>query len=89
MGLFNGSDNGQLEARVARLERTLATVMSALELHSVSDPVADEIRAAIDGGRKIDAIKRYRMASGAGLAEAKDAIERGTWEQDLRVRRVA
>ena len=29
----------------------------------------------INGGRKIEAIKEYRMETGAGLKEAKDAVE--------------
>lgn len=35
----------------------------------------DELRALLAEGRKIDAIKRYREATGAGLAEAKQAVE--------------
>lgn len=36
----------------------------------------DEVRTLLTGGRKIEAIKVYREATGAGLAEAKDAVER-------------
>ena len=35
----------------------------------------DDIKAAIAAGNKIGAIKLYRDATGAGLAEAKEAIE--------------
>ncbi len=35
----------------------------------------DELRALMAAGRKIEAIKRYRVATGAGLADAKDAVE--------------
>lgn len=34
-----------------------------------------EVRALLAEGRKIAAIKRYREATGAGLAEAKEAVE--------------
>ncbi|MBI5386621.1 MAG: ribosomal protein L7/L12 [Verrucomicrobia bacterium] len=34
-----------------------------------------EIEAAILGGKKIEAIKLYREASGTGLKEAKDWVE--------------
>ena|SRR5947199_9831557 len=34
-----------------------------------------EIQAALFAGRKIQAIKLYRLASGLGLKEAKDAME--------------
>jgi ribosomal protein L7/L12 len=35
----------------------------------------DELRALIESGQKIEAIKRYREMTGAGLAEAKEAVE--------------
>lgn len=35
----------------------------------------DEICAAIYAGQKIDAIKKYREATGVGLKDAKDFIE--------------
>jgi ribosomal protein L7/L12 len=35
----------------------------------------DGIRAHLAAGRKIEAIKLYREATGAGLAEAKQAVE--------------
>jgi ribosomal protein L7/L12 len=44
---------------------------------------AGHIRDAIFRGRKIEAIKRYREETGAGLAEAKKAVE--DLEQQLRV----
>ena len=43
------------------------------------DPLSSDdvlrIRAELAAGRKIEAIKLYREASGAGLAEAKRAVE--------------
>lgn len=40
------------------------------------DPASDpEIRRLVDAGELIEAIKRYRTRTGAGLKEAKDAIE--------------
>lgn len=40
------------------------------------DPATDpEIRRLVAGGELIEAIKRYRTLSGAGLKEAKDAVE--------------
>jgi hypothetical protein len=83
MGLFSGPDTARLEARVARVERMLTMVMEHLGLELPAHPAADAIREAVDAGRKIEAIKLYREATGAGLAEAKDAIDRGTWEAAL------
>ncbi|MGA2063310.1 MAG: ribosomal protein L7/L12 [Thermoguttaceae bacterium] len=35
----------------------------------------EQLRALLAAGRKIEAIKQYRVATGAGLAEAKNAVE--------------
>ena len=37
--------------------------------------VSDQVIAAIDAGRKIDAIKTLRGESGLGLKEAKDVVD--------------
>ena len=40
------------------------------------DPaVLDEVRRLADSGRKIEAIRHLREATGLGLAEAKDVVE--------------
>ena len=41
-----------------------------------------EIRELLLAGKKIEAIKQYREASGLGLKESKDAVE--TIEKELR-----
>ena len=41
----------------------------------ILDEERDAIRTALLDGRKIEAIKLYRQATGAGLKEAKDAVE--------------
>ena len=38
-------------------------------------PPNDEVRAHLAAGRKIQAIKAYREQTGAGLKDAKDAVE--------------
>ena len=35
----------------------------------------DKLRALLAAGRKIEAIREYRIATGAGLADAKNAVE--------------
>ncbi|MST00822.1 MAG: hypothetical protein EXS29_05880 [Pedosphaera sp.] len=45
-----------------------------------NDPRLQEIHAAILAGQKIQAIKLWRELTGAGLAEAKESIERITEE---------
>lgn len=41
----------------------------------LSEEARAEIGALLEKGRKIEAIKRYREATGVGLAEAKKAVE--------------
>lgn len=41
-----------------------------------TDPLLAEIRRHLASGNEIEAIKHYREATGVGLAEAKDAVER-------------
>ncbi len=41
----------------------------------MNESIEDEIRNLLASGRKIEAIKRYREETGAGLANAKEAVE--------------
>jgi len=49
---------------------------------SLSDETRDKILDALAAGRKIEAIKLYREATGQGLAEAKGFIEQLSRELD-------
>lgn len=40
------------------------------------EPWADEVDALLRDGKKIAAIKVYREATGAGLKEAKEAVDK-------------
>ena len=42
----------------------------------MTDSALTQIKEALFLGRKIDAIKVHREATGSGLAEAKDAVEK-------------
>ena len=48
----------------------------AMPVGDLPPDIAAEARALIAAGRKIEAIKRVRAATGLGLAEAKDLVER-------------
>ena len=48
----------------------------------IPEEILSEIKEALFQGQKIQAIKIYRKASEAGLAEAKDAVEK--LEKELR-----
>jgi ribosomal protein L7/L12 len=87
--LNHGQRIAALEARVAELERRLgaadADATSAAQEASgfgfasdgpPADATADPRIAELVGrGQKIEAIKLYRELTGAGLAEAKSAID--------------
>ena len=65
------------KARVGRIERKLNAL---LRHHGVDPtqglPLSERVKQlADDPARKIEAIKVYREESGAGLAEAKEAVE--------------
>ncbi|GHH91256.1 ribosomal protein L7/L12 [Streptomyces capillispiralis] len=63
------------ERRAARAERKLDLVLGHLGLRE-EVPRADEIAALVRQGRKVQAIKVYREATGADLVEAKEAVDR-------------
>ncbi|MEN2419496.1 ribosomal protein L7/L12 [Streptomyces rimosus] len=65
-----------LERRLRRMDRKLDLIMEHLGLDEVGPEGMAEIDALLLKGRKIEAIKRYRELTGAGLVEAKEAVER-------------
>jgi ribosomal protein L7/L12 len=66
-----------LRAQVVWLQRQMAVVARHLNLDvDELPPLSDRVKAvAADPGRKIEAIKLLREETGAGLAEAKAAVE--------------
>jgi acyl carrier protein phosphodiesterase len=88
LGLVIGAIAGAIGARKAfgernahgpALARVEAKLDAILKHEGIRfDPYADAPLAVVEAlrlGRKIDAIKEYRMATGAGLKEAKDYVE--------------
>ncbi|MFF4505465.1 ribosomal protein L7/L12 [Streptomyces sp. NPDC001401] len=63
------------DKRVARIEHKLDLVLGHLGL-TEPEPWSDEVNALVRDGKKIQAIKVYREATGAGLKEAKEAVEK-------------
>ncbi|WP_431990424.1 hypothetical protein [Streptomyces albogriseolus] len=62
------------ERRVARVERKLDAVMRHVGLEE-EVPRRDEILALVRDGKQVQAVKLYREATGAGLLEAKQAVD--------------
>lgn len=81
----------KLEATVAALQAQLSGAFSATTavdgipygapmpsagaLPAEGGPWMAEVKALVDSGKKINAIKLYRERTGLGLKEAKDAVE--------------
>jgi ribosomal protein L7/L12 len=68
----------QLQARVAKLERTVEFLLTKLELEYVDEPPNDvdpEVFRLARAGKTMDAIKLYREKTGADLLSAKKLIE--------------
>lgn len=62
--------------RLSRMEGKLDVLLKHFgKRFDPLDGLPAEALAALKQGRKIEAIKHYRQATGAGLAEAKDVIE--------------
>lgn len=65
----------QADQRVARVERKLDLVLEHLGLDG-EDPRMGEVVSLVRTDKKIQAIKVYREITGAGLKEAKEAVDR-------------
>jgi ribosomal protein L7/L12 len=65
------------KARIARIEHKLNLLLRQSGIDLLKGlPLSERVQEiARDPARKIEAIKVYREESGAGLAEAKDAVE--------------
>ncbi|MEV7541292.1 hypothetical protein [Streptomyces sp. NPDC089915] len=64
-----------LQDRADRLERRLGLVLDHLGIEEPEPAGMDAVRALMREGRTVSAIKAYRETTGAGLAEAKKAVE--------------
>ncbi|WP_198961700.1 hypothetical protein [Pseudonocardia sp. MH-G8] len=63
------------QVRLALVERKLDALLEHLGVE-VSEPHLEQVEALLRRGRQIEAIKSYREATGAGLREAKEAVDR-------------
>jgi ribosomal protein L7/L12 len=62
-----------IDRRLAKIERQMKLLLDALDV--VDERPRSAVVEALERGRKIDAIKAYRAETGAGLTDAKRAIE--------------
>jgi ribosomal protein L7/L12 len=66
-----------LAQRLDRIEQKLDAILNAIGLQDAAPAAPDlsAVRSLALSGRKIEAIKVYRELTGAGLADAKAAVE--------------
>ena len=78
--MITEADIQLLRSRINELEDRLNFLYRRLNIEYLdpnSDPtLSPQIQAALRRGNKIEAIKIYRELTGAGLAEAKEVIDR-------------
>lgn len=68
----------RLSGKVGNLERTVEFLLEKLNLHYVDDPPEPqfpEVERWLRKGEKLKAIQAYQLNTGAGLSEAKAAVE--------------
>jgi ribosomal protein L7/L12 len=64
-----------IDSQLAEIRRRVNAIAAHLNVKMEETGVPAEVLGLVQAGRKIDAIKAYRAATGAGLAEAKKAVE--------------
>ncbi|WP_405439327.1 hypothetical protein OG373_18815 [Streptomyces avidinii] len=64
-----------LQRKADRTERRLALVLDHFGIEEPEPAGMDEVRALLGADRQTAAIKEYRRITGAGLLEAKQAVE--------------
>ncbi|MEV6925277.1 ribosomal protein L7/L12 [Dactylosporangium sp. NPDC051485] len=70
-----GAAERQRLARIAVIERKLDLIMDSLGIAEPTPLAPPGVLEELVAGRKLQAIKAYREATGVGLKEAKDAVE--------------
>ncbi|MEU6476293.1 ribosomal protein L7/L12 [Streptomyces sp. NPDC047017] len=82
LGLFAGIASVQsrlsgMDKRLVRIERRLAAVADHLGLEEPDGQRAqrERVESLVREGKQVAAIKAYREMTGAGLKEAKDAVD--------------
>jgi ribosomal protein L7/L12 len=73
---FADSRAKRTERRLARIERKLDVLLAHAGAAEPEDARMAEVDALLRNDKKIQAIKIYRDVTGAGLVEAKEAVER-------------
>lgn len=67
---------GQLRNDIARINRTLEKISKQVGVPDIlTESIIAQLKSLISEGKKIQAIKRYRIITGLGLKESSEYIE--------------
>lgn len=72
LSLWIISSISQMRSDITRININLNKIAEQV---GVPDTITDELKSLILEGKKIEAIKKYRIATGLGLKEAKEYID--------------
>ncbi|QAT40920.1 ribosomal protein L7/L12 [Clostridium sp. JN-9] len=72
LSLWIVSSISQMRSDITRININLDKIAKQV---GVPDTITDELKSLILEGKKIEAIKKYRIATGLGLKEAKEYID--------------
>lgn len=62
----------QMQSDIARINANLNKIAKQV---GVEDTITDELKGLLLEGKRIEAVKKYRIATGAGLVEAKEYVD--------------
>lgn len=72
LSLWIVSSISQMRSDITRINIRLNKIAQQV---GVPDTITDELKSLILEGKKVEAIKKYRIATGLGLKEAKEYID--------------
>lgn len=72
LSLWIVSSISQIRSDITRININLNKIAEQV---GVPDIITDELKSLILEGKKVEAIKKYRIATGLGLKEAKEYID--------------
>ena len=78
---WGGGQYRRLEARIDRLERMVIALLDHFDVpyddkQALEKLASERVLELVRSGQTIEAIKQYRQDTGAGLAEAKDVVDK-------------
>lgn len=77
--ILDSGSKAEDRQRLSRIEAKINLILDRLGIECQNpaepDSLSDEVRALADAGKLVDAIKVHRRQTGAGLREAKQALD--------------